>query len=340
MKDQHEIDDVLNQLSILEPQTDADRPRPAHEALAQLHHTLSSAPEPIQQESFLAQFKRRLIQTMTTKTKQFAAAGVILALFVALFSIPSARALASDFLGLFRVQKFAAISISPEQLARLEELDLEGLQPPGEIEMIEEPGRPIFVETLDEASTAADIPVKTSPTLGQPNRINVSSGGNGILTVDVASARAILEIAEIDPNLLPDSLEGADISVTTYPIVEQTWHEDDVDLVQMTSPEIQYPDNFDPSTIGVALLQMMGMDAAEASTLASQIDWTSTLILPVPQEFATFGEVSINGSSGLLLTALNGSGNSLMWEENGIVYMLMTQTISANGLIEIAETLE
>ena len=42
--------------------------------------------------------------------------------FAVLFSFPAVRAAASDFLGLFRVQKFAPISISPEQMAMLEQL--------------------------------------------------------------------------------------------------------------------------------------------------------------------------------------------------------------------------
>ena len=109
---------------------------------------------------------------------RWAMLGVIAALFIAVFSIPSARALASDFLGLFRVQKFAAISIDPAQLERLEDLDLEGLFP-GELTMLAEPTEPTAVDTLEQAATNADYTPKTIPTLGNPDSIMVASGGAG-----------------------------------------------------------------------------------------------------------------------------------------------------------------
>lgn len=339
MNEHDELSEVLQHLALLEP-TEADQPRPAAEALTLLQSRLAADAPINAQIPFLSRLKWRFLQLMSRSTKRLAWASAALILLIALFSLPLTRALASDFLGLFRVQKFAAISISPEQLARLDQLNIEGLQPPGELEMFEEPGQPEPVETLAEATAAAGRPVKTAAVLGDPTSIQVSQGGHGRLTVDVASARAILEAAEIDPTLLPDSLDGADIDVTTYATVMQRWSEDEVMLVQTASPEVDYPDDFDPSTVGRALLELLGMNPLDAAGLAQSIDWTSTLILPIPQEFATFGEISINGASGLLITAVDGSGNSIIWEENGVVYFLASEEMNANGLVNIAESLQ
>ena len=74
-------------------------------------------------------FKRRTV-----------AVGLAFVLLLAiLFSFPAVRAGASEFLGLFRVQKFAPISISPEQIALLEQLAEEGMEP-GELVIRNEPG--------------------------------------------------------------------------------------------------------------------------------------------------------------------------------------------------------
>lgn len=339
MREQDELQEVLNHLNLLEP-TEAEQPRPAHEALAQLHTRLSADASFKQQVSLWSQLKWRFSQIMSLTVKRFAWAGLAVALLIAFFSFPSTRALANQFLGLFRVQKFAAISISPEQLARLEELDLEGLQPPGELVMFEEPGRAERVNSLDEAAAAAGMPLKTAVLLGEPQNIEISNGGSGRLTVDLESARAILDVAGIDPTLLPNSLDGADIDATIYDMVMQEWYEDDVVLVQTVSPEIDYPDNFDPSLVGQAMLQLLGMSEVDAAVLANSIDWSSTLILPIPQEFATFGEVTVNGNSGLLITAIDGSGNMVLWQADGVVYSLASDQMDANGLVNVAESLE
>ena len=65
-----------------------------------------------------------------TSIRRFAAVGLTVVVAIAvLMAFPSVRAAASDFLGLFRVQQFAPISVSPQQLALLERLGEEGLEP-------------------------------------------------------------------------------------------------------------------------------------------------------------------------------------------------------------------
>ena len=65
------------------------------------------------------------------------------------------------------------------------------------------------------------------------------------------------------------------------------------------------------------------------------IDWTNTLIMPIPEGAATFTEVSVDGTAGILLTAADGSGHSaLMWESAGQVNMLSGP--DADQLLELA----
>ena len=125
------------------------------------------------------------------------------------------------------MQKFAPISVSPEQLARLEDMDLEGLYP-GEFEWLDEPSGYQTAETLDEAQSLVEGELwirgwSLQDELGDPSEIGIIDGGSGRLTVDLDAARAILNIANADPTLLPDSLDGADITVTTGTSVEIVW---------------------------------------------------------------------------------------------------------------------
>lgn len=260
---------------------------------------------------------------MTTRQKWTnAVAGSVIGLFIAFFGFTSSgQALASDFLGLFRVQKFAPISISPEALANLENMDLEGLYP-GEMVWGEEPSEPQMVASIDEAIALAPEAFVFAPDLGEPTEVAVGGAGSGTLTVDLAAARAILGIAGVDGDLLPDSLDGADISASTEDGIFIRWDERDTQLMQVPSPEVNYPSDFDPQPVGQAMLQFLGMSESEAIRLSNSIDWTNTLILPVPSELGSFQEVMVWGTPGILVTANDGAGSSLIFETAGTVVML------------------
>jgi hypothetical protein len=325
-----DFDDVIAQLAILEPTT-KDQPKPAGQALAEMQQRIA---QPSLFGEQIPWFRRIFI--MTTKQKwQQAAVGSVLGLFIAFFGLTqTGQALASDFLGLFRVQKFAPISISPEQLANLEDLDIEGLFP-GEMVWNQEPVEPQTVSSIDEAIALAPNAFGFSLDLGDPAEIAVGGSGSGTLTVDLAAARAILGIAGVDGALLPDSLDGSDISVTTQDGIFMQWDEGNTSLIQMPSPEISYPSDFDPQPVGQAVLQLLGMSEAEAFRLSNSIDWSNTLILPIPSEMASFQEVTVNGSAGILLTSNESGDSSLIWEAAGNVNMIAGEW-SADELIELA----
>ncbi|MCB9443820.1 MAG: anti-sigma factor, partial [Ardenticatenaceae bacterium] len=94
------------------------------------------------------------------------------------------------------------------------------------------------------------------------------------------------------------------------------------------------------TVLGEALLQMIGLNAAEAQRLAQNIDWTSTLLLPIPQDFASFNEVTVEGVSGLALNSVNGEGSALFWQKDGVVYLLLGPGLMADDLVSLAGTLE
>jgi hypothetical protein len=302
-----EFIDVMDELETLAPGAD-DAPKPASHALAQIKRQL----EPQQQSKWrlAAMFNRRYLWVTLS----------VLILLVIVVSIPGVRATASDFLGLFRVQKFAPISISAEQIALLGEIAESGLYP-GEIEMIDEPGPSVPVESIDAAETIAGWKTRSPNARDLPDQIFVIEGGAGRLTIDVENTRALVEAAGADPGLIPDSLEGAVVDVTVYTAVSQSW-QDGIMLNQSPSPLIEYPEEVDTVALGEALLQALGMDSRQARRLARSIDWTSTLLLPIPEGMATFNEVSVDGVDGLALGSMDGSHSAILWQKDGMVYVL------------------
>lgn len=327
---EQEVQDVLKQLSVLEP-TPLDAPQPASTALAQLRQKTTHA-----QENRPPSFWQRFISP--APARRWALAGAVLLILAFSFTFPSVRAAASEFLGLFRVQKFAAISISPEQIALFEKLAKEGLNP-GEMHISQEPGAQTIVDSLAEAGTLTGMEPSTITYLGSPETIKVLDGGSGSLVLDLAGARAIVEATGNDPLLLPDSLDGARISIVTFPSIEQEWA-DGYWLMQTTSPLVEYPEDLgDPIILAQAFLQVMGLDEAEAKRLARDIDWTSTLLLPLPENAVSYHEITVNGVSGMALQDIDSISSAIIWEKEGIIYILQGKK-SPTDLLALAASLE
>lgn len=324
MAQSDEFADVMAHLSALAPDQDDVAP-PADLALSQLRRRLPAASRP--------SWRNRLMSR-----RKFALSSIVTIMLAALlFSFPAVRAAASDFLGLFRVQKFAAISVSPAQLALLEEVASEGLYP-GELTFSQEPAPLAQPASLSEVYSLSSIRVRAPGLLAEPDDIQIQSGASGQLVVDLEGARAIMKSVGADPQLLPESLDGATIDVNTSPAVAMHWTRDNVFLVQSNSPVVNYPEDVNPALIGEALLQLLGMAPEEASRLANNIDWTSTLVLPVPQEFASFSEVRIDGTTGLALQEVNGRGATIIWQTDGVLYMIGGE-MDVDALLRIANSL-
>lgn len=327
----NEIQDVLDQLTWLEPAA-SDAPLPARQALEQTKQAMAAQP------SLVNDFFRSISQMANRRSIALGATLVIA--IVALFMIPAVRATASDFLGLFRVQKFAPISVSPEQIALLEQLGEQGLNP-GEFVMVDEPSEPEQAFSLEEAAARTGYSVNTLAALealGPASELYVMDAGSGYLTIDLAGARAIVEAAGADPALLPDSLEGARIDVNIFPSVQQIWS-DRAMLMQTQSPYVAYPEDVDPALLGQALLQVLGVDPVAAQQIAQTIDWTSTLLLPFPQDLATYQEVTVDGGPGVALLPLDGSNQTtVMWQRDGMVNMLAAD-MGLDELLSLANTL-
>jgi len=328
MSEHQEIQDALDRLAVLAPDA-AEAPTSPVVALAQLKHRVGRRPLPATQlnRSRNIMSNRRIIAAGLT----FVVALVLLMMF------PSVRAAANDFLGLFRVQKFAPISVSTQQLAILERLGEEGLQP-GEFVVTDEIGDPETVDSPEAAAAMAGFIPQSLPNRAELIRTYVMTGGAGHLIVDLAGARAIVEATGADPLLLPDSLDGARVDVTIYDSIGQLYDSGAM-LIQSPSPDVNYPADVDPTVLGEALLQVLGTDPGEARRIAQTIDWTSTLLLPIPQDLGSYREVTVNGVNGVLLEPFDPDGEAaVVWQKDGMLYMMRAGRLSFDDLLAQADS--
>lgn len=325
---EHDIHEALERLAVLAP--DADEAAAPQRALAYFKHQTAD------RRGAGSQSLSRRSSIMSTRRFALAGLTVVVALAI-LMAFPSVRAAAGEFLGLFRVQTFAPISVSTQQLALLERLGEQGLEP-GEFVVTQEIGEPETVDSPEEAAAIAGFTPRELPSRGELIRTYVMDGGAGHLVVDLAGARAIVEAAGADPLLLPDSLDGARVDVTVHGSIGLLYDSGMV-LVQTPSPDVSYPTDVNPTVLGEALLQVLGTEPGEARRIAESIDWTSTLLLPIPQSMGTYREADVNGVVGVVLEPFDPEAEkAVVWQKDGMVYMMRAGRLSVDELLAQANT--
>jgi anti-sigma factor RsiW len=276
--------------------------------------------------------------------------GVTAALCLAiLFSFAPLRQAAADFLGIFRVRKFAAIAIDPTQAQRLESLAQsldEGTF--GEPTTVREAGAPQPVEDAAQASRTAGFAVRMPTALpdGATLESFVTQTGPALhFEIDPPTLQALLIAAGVEGATLPDvGAITADVDVPA--MVAQEYDLGGgarLTLVQAPSPEVALPEGLDPVALGQLGLQALGIPAGDAQRMAQQIDWASTVIVPLPSDLARSTEVTVDGVTGLLLeeTRQNraGRGSVLLWERDDFVYSISGNNVDPGLLIQVGDSL-
>lgn len=288
----------------------------------------------------------------------FVGAGALAALVV-LFSFPAVRAAAQDFLDLFRVKRFVAVSVDPERLEQLRtgKVSVESLLAES-VEELTPRRKPRVVETAERASEMAGIPVLVPTFTNEASvapEIVVEREHATRITADADRLRSTLDALGIDDVAVPDALDGAQVTLHVPAAVKMRYIRDNswvATLTQARSPEIDLPAGVDLAVLGEIALRISGMSAEEASDFAIKVDWHGTLLVPVPANAGSFREVDVRGTTGLLIAVDNrkpvatdddaGPRDTprtiLLWTENGMIYGLAS-SMHPVDVIEMANSL-
>jgi hypothetical protein len=114
------------------------------------------------------------------------------------------------------------------------------------------------------------------------------------------------------------------------------------ELFQVPRPALDLPEGVDPAVLGSSLLQLFGIPQADAGRLARTIDWTSTLVLPVPAGAARFREVPVDGVVGVMVDSeerLPEREQAVLWQKDGIVYGIAGRGVDLTELVRVADSL-
>ena len=300
-----------------------------------------------------------------------ASAALVIALILA---FPSTRALAGELLNLFRVQRVTVVQVD---FTGLEQLDDESGPDISQlfadsVTISDEPGEAVNVATVDEASQLAGFNVRTTQAM-TPSRISVMDGASFSLKIDRDKAQAFLDEAGRGDLVLPKEVDGADVSVTIpssvsiaygtcpEPISEseaererqremgtsgprEELYADCIIFAQIPSPEVSAPASLDLAKLAQIGLEFTGMSPEEAAEFTSTVDWTSTLVVPIPQDAASYEQVPVDGVTGALIERTIEDGDdaprfALFWVKDGILYTIGGLGGDAQTALEIANSL-
>jgi hypothetical protein len=289
-----------------------------------------------------------------------------LVLLTLILVIPSTRALAGELLNLFRVQQ---VQVVPVDFTGLEQLTGDGALGNQFTELIsdstdmqQEPGEPVPAASAEEASQLAGFNVRI-PAGMTPSQVNVTSGAAFSLTLDRTKAQALLDEAGRSDLILPASVDGAEISVDIPASVSVAFgtcprpgsgesgnHEqsvtegrypDCVILAQIPSPSVNAPAGLDIEALARIGLEFTGMSPEEATKFTSTVNWTSTLLVPIPSNAALHEQVSVDGVTGTLIQRISDEAPqfALLWVKDGIIYAISGLGSNSQQAIEMANSL-
>jgi hypothetical protein len=293
-------------------------------------------------------------------------AWVVLAFLVILgvaLTIPSVGAIANSFLGLFRVQQVTFVGVDPGDLperlsssSQFEVLLSQNLQ-------VQESGPAQDVATAVDAEQLVGYTLRLPAALDNQSGITVQPAASAAFNVDLKRIQAILDEVGRSDIVLPTDLDGATVSIElpagvmaqygtcelSREAIPQPGHDPDASavtfgpdcttLLQMPSPSISAPPGLDVAAIGQAYMQVLGMSPDEAASFAQNVDWTTTLVVPVPRYGTTYQEVVVDGVTGALIQQPGDFEYLLFWVKDGMVYALSGQG-AAQTALEIGNSLK
>ena len=296
------------------------------------------------------------------------AALLILALVLA---FPGTRALAGELLNLFRVQH---VTVVPVDFTGMEQLNGAVGQNISQlisesVTMQKEPSDPVNVASADEASQLAGFNVR-APEGQTPSRISVMSGAAFTFTIDRAKAQALLNEAGRGDLVLPEDVDGADVSVNIPSSASLAFgtcpepsnegeakremkratetsgspgrvYKDCIIFAQIPSPQVSAPASLDIAKLAQIGLEFTGMTAEEAAQFTSSVDWTSTLLVPIPKNAASYQQVPVDGVTGTLIERPTDDAPqfALFWIKDGIIYTIGGLGDNSQKALEIANSL-
>ena len=116
---------------------------------------------------------------------------------------------------------------------------------------------------------------------------------------------------------------------------------DCVILVELPSPSVSAPADLNIAQLAQIGLEFTGMTHDQAVAFTQTVDWTSSLVVPIPKNAATYEQVTVDGVTGTLIQrpADDAPQFVLMWVKNGIIYAIGGLGTNSQQAMQMANSL-
>ena len=301
-----------------------------------------------------------------TRLRPLWAGLALLAVLAIALSFPSVQALASNFLSLFRVQQVTALPLDMAALkdSRYDPSLGETLAPliAQQVTFTRKPAKAQDIADPAQASGLAGFNVRLSSDPNQAlSRLMLQPGlafeGSFDRALAEQALQALVKSGQVPA--LPGELDGAKVRVSVPDGVSAAYGKCRYNtdpaattvtgsptlgigdkclvLVQVPGPKVETPPDLPVARLAEIGLRALGTSPEQAARLAAQIDWTTTLVIPIPRGQVDSRQLAVDGVQGTLLTQAAGQGSlqpgySLVWVKNGIVYAILGTGDPAAGL--------
>ncbi len=258
---------------------------------------------------------------------------------------------AQDFLSLFQPSQFAAVPVTATDVRSLAGLTGYGTVNGG--------STPLQITSEANAAAAGELAGIVAPEISVPAGVAVApryAVVNGTVVsftflARLARAAAVRSGGQLPA--MPSGLDGSTLTVSINPAVIISYGLDVSALyggggtLPSSGPAIVVVASRTPtvSTTGVTvqaledyLLSVPGIPAGVASEIRAIRNPEQTVPIPIPIDLASAATVSINGVSGLLIGDSTGLGSVVLWQHNGVVYVV-AGTVSATDALGMARSL-
>jgi hypothetical protein len=247
------------------------------------------------------------IATRLPARPAFRIAAVAAAVLLVVLLVPPVQAAVGQLLHIFRTQSVVYVSVSPQRLQQLANLQLNQsalfLTPPTQVG-----SAPTVTPATStrQASSLAGFTIGTPhvfPSTPTGTDLEVLSQSTYQLQVNVRTLRQALAALGVTDVTIPDSLGAQPITIQLPPVVRQQYQGNDytLALIEGTSPTVNLPAGVDLAQLGKAALEVYGLTPQQADRLSQTIDWSSTLVFPFPLGITGIQQVDVNGAQGVLL---------------------------------------
>lgn len=297
--------------------------------------------------------------------------GMVTTLLVGSFlSFPTMRAAAAQLLALFRVQQVAVLPIDPAGLSKFSgDSNLSSQLSQVISDSVIETKKPADLRpanNAEDASQMAGFSVRLPDNQLEAPKIYVQDSMGFEITIDRAKAQSFINETGRTDIVLPDSVDGKKVTIDipsgisagygTCPDPETEVVMGDPDepdsygrnfpecvmLAEFPSPVVAAPEDLDVVQLVELGLEFSGMTSEQAKEYSQTVDWTSTLVIPVPRNAATYEQVEVDGVTGTLIKrpVEDSPRYLLVWVKDGIIYSISGWGSDSARAMEMANALK